>query len=117
MNKKKGVATGWHYEPSGDVHNETYVLEPTRSALDEHGVYEANVVIEGIRKGPRSSFFPAHWTAQEVEAAIEEAYRNKVPYGYTPGRYRHTTSQGLTIELQLLKDGSIQSAYPIYKGK
>lgn len=117
MNKKKGVATGWHYEAGGEAHTGTYLLEPTRSAVDAHGFYEANVVIGGVKKGPRSSFFPAHWTPQDVEAAIEEAYRNKVPFGYTPGRYRHTTSQGLTIEMQPLKDGSIQSAYPIYKGK
>ena len=34
------------------------MIEGTRSPPDAHGVYEANVMIEGVEKGPRSSFFP-----------------------------------------------------------
>lgn len=114
---KEGEAKGWHYEPTGEAQKGTYVLEPTRSPVDEHGVYAANVMIEGVKKGPRSSFFPAHWSPQEVEQAVKEAYLNKTAEKYRPGIYQGTTNRGIKVEMRLLKDGSIQSAYPVYEGK
>jgi hypothetical protein len=38
---------------------------------NQYGVYEANVVIEGILKKGRSSFFPKDWTQEQVEKAIQ----------------------------------------------
>src|SRR5262249_38685066 len=78
-NIDKGKSTGWHYEPSADRSKGTYVLDETRSAPDKHGVYEANVVIEGVKKGPRSTFFPKDWSEDQVEKAILEAYEKRVP--------------------------------------
>ncbi|HRI52100.1 MAG TPA: EndoU domain-containing protein [Pseudomonadota bacterium] len=112
---KEGEAKGWHYEPTGEAQKGTYVLEATRSPVDEHGVYAANVMIEGVKKRARSSFFPAHWTTQEVEQAIEEAYQNKNPSQRVPGRYQGRTNRGIVIEMHLLGNGSIQSAYPLYE--
>lgn len=63
----KGEGKGWHYEPTGDAAQGTYVVESTRSASDNNGVYAANVFIQGIKKKSRSSFFPRDWTQEEVE--------------------------------------------------
>jgi hypothetical protein len=112
INKKRGDATGWHYEPTGDKAKGTYVLEETRSPPDEHGVYAANVVIEGVEKGSRSTFFPKEWTKEQVATAIEEANRNRVPTK-RPNKYRGTSSSGVEIEIEPGPNGTI---YPVYKG-
>jgi hypothetical protein len=114
---KYSQAKGWHYEPSGSAEKGTYVMEPTRSAPDSHGVYVANVMINGVKKDARSSFFPANWTIQQVEDAILEAYANRQPT-LRPGRFRGLLTTGLEIEMDLDPKGQIQTAYPIYqKGK
>lgn len=113
---KYGEAKGWHYEPTGSAPKGTYVLEPTRSAPDAHGVYEANVMIEGVKKKARSTFFPAHWTPQEVETAIDQAYRSRKPAPRL-GAFRGPSASGVEIEMNIDPQGQIQTAYPVYKSK
>ena len=115
MNNKRGNATGWHYEPTGRKEKGTYVIEGTRSPPDESGVYEANVMIEGIKKDRRSTFFPKDWTKEQVETAIEEAYNTRKPR-QRGGEFRGTTSNGMDITLRLDGTGKLESAYPVYKG-
>lgn len=111
----KGKSHGWHYEPTGDPSRGTYVVESTRTAPDAHGVYEANVYIEGVKKNARSSFFPAKWSPAEVEKIVEEAYRVRQP-AKLPGTYEGYTSHGMRVEMKLDSKGRILSAYPIYNG-
>ena len=112
-NLKQGEAKGWHFEPTGDRSKGTYVIEETRTAPDKHGVYEANVVIEGVKKKPRSTFFPKDWTMAQVEKAIEEAYESRQPT-QKPGRFQGTTSNGMSIEMDVDASGHITTAYPKY---
>jgi len=88
------------------------VIEGTRTAPDEHGVYAANVMIEGIKKNARSTFFPKHWSQEQVEQAILEAYENRKPYPTNPG-YFSGIGGGVEIEMQLKADGRIHTAYPL----
>lgn len=114
---KEGEAKGWHYEPTGEAQRGTYVLEPTRSPVDQHGVYEANVMIEGVKKKARSSFFPAHWTTEEVEKAIEEAYQDRSPLAKGPKHiFRGQCAKGVTIQMELDGRGTIATAYPLREG-
>lgn len=112
---KTGESRGWHFEPTGDAASGTYVVESTRSAPDAYGAYEANVYIQGVKKNARSSFFPASWTATEVETAIAEAYQNRQSEGFAD-RYRGCSSSGLEIRMHIDSKGRIRTAYPIYKG-
>ena len=112
ISKKRGNATGWHYEPTGNKEKGTYVIEGTRSPPDEHGVYAANVVIEGNAKRDRSTFFPKDWSPAQVESAIREAEQKKVPTD-RPNRYRGMTSSGVEIEMEPGPKGTI---FPVYKG-
>ena len=114
VDTKEGRSLGWHYEPSADRAKGTYVKEGTRSAPNQYGVYEANVVIEWIQKKERSSFFPKDWTQEQVEKAILEAYENGKPKESTPWIIQGATSGGMKIELRT-KGGKIQTAYPIYR--
>jgi hypothetical protein len=115
VNPKRGKATGWHYEPTGNKEKGTYVIEGTRSPPDEHGVYESNVVIEGVKKDRRSTFFPKDWTKEQVETAIREAYESRKPE-VRSGAYRGETSTGMKVELRLDGQGKPESAYPMYQG-
>ena len=117
IDPKTGKASGWHYEPTGNTSQGTQVIEGTRSAPDAHGVYEANVMVEGVKKGARSSFFPKDWTPERIEKEVQDAYekRSQIPKG--PGLFRGTSSSGMNIELQLGKTGQILTAYPKYQGR
>lgn len=111
----KGKSRGWHYEPTGDPAQGTYVVESSRTAPDAHGVYEANVYIEGVKKNARSSFFPAKWSPAEVEQAVEEAYRTR-QLTDQPGVYHGYTTQGIKVEMRIDGKGRIQTTYPLYEG-
>lgn len=116
LDAKTGRSTGWHYEPTGRAKSGTHVIEGTRSEPDVHGVFEANVMIAGVKKKARSSFFPSTWTVEQIETSIEEAYRNRKPEEPRPGRFKGYTSRGLEITMDIDPKGRIQTAYPLYRG-
>lgn len=91
------------------------MLEETRSPPDEHGVYAANVVIEGKKKNARSTFFPKEWTKEQVASAIDEAYQSKKRNEAT-GLYIGKSEAGVEIEMMLNPKGGIQRVNPVYKG-
>jgi hypothetical protein len=93
----------------------THVIEGTESAKDKHGVYEANVEIEGIKKGARSSFFPDEWSQAQVEKAIQEAYANR-QFDPLSRNFHGHAANGIKIEMQLDAKGWITTAYPL-RGK
>lgn len=66
---RKGFPVGFHHE--GDLAKEfSQVIESTRSAKDELGVFEANVIIRGVNKLTLSSFFPTDISPKEVLQTI-----------------------------------------------
>ena len=109
---KRGKATGWHYEPTGDASKGTKIIEGTRSAPDAHGVYEANVMVEGVKKGHRSSFFPSDWTPERIEKEVMEAYGSRKQNANDPRIFIGTSPSGVQIEMHLDKSGRIETAYP-----
>ena len=80
-------------------------------APDANGVYEATVRINGKEKKYISTFFPKHWTPEDVINAIEEAYANK--YFVSGNTYEGITSSGISIGMHIdLETGKIISAFP-----
>jgi hypothetical protein len=69
--------------------------------------------IDSVRKIADSSFFPKDWNRAEVLKAIDEAYQSKKRI--RSNKYWGLTSSGIKIEMYLNKDGSIATAYPLYK--
>ena len=67
-----------------------------------------------IDKLKKAFFFPKEWDRVQVLKAIEEAFNNKRLIG--DNKYSGKSESGLIIEMYLNKDGSIATAYPIYKG-
>ncbi|MCI1773939.1 MAG: EndoU domain-containing protein, partial [Paenibacillus lautus] len=78
---------------------------------NEFGVYQANVEVNGVLKGPKSTFFPKEWTPQQVVDAVNEAFNNKV--NIKNNRYIGKTSSGMEIEI-ILRNDKIISAFPVY---
>jgi hypothetical protein len=109
---RNGDAKGWHHEPSGQRSKGTYVIEETRSAPDPHGVYTADVVIEGKRKNGFSTFFPQDWSQARIEAEIVHAYKT----GKLSNGSRTIDGYGKSgIKIRIRRDqmGNITTAHPI----
>ncbi|MED2131643.1 EndoU domain-containing protein [Brevibacillus porteri] len=117
---EKGKAVGWHHELSSA--SSRIVGSPTNP--DSHGVYQAVVdIFNGtsyVRKEQTSSFFPKHWSADDVMTAIYEVYVDAIPALKSNGtemihKWVGRHSSGIKSELWLDKDGRITTAYPIYE--
>ncbi|WP_268869211.1 EndoU domain-containing protein [Heyndrickxia acidiproducens] len=76
---------------------------------------ELRLRLKGVRKKAASSFFPKEWDRVQVLKAINEAFESKRLIG--DNKYSGKSNSGLIIEMYLNKDGSIATAYPIYKGE
>ncbi|WP_339189593.1 EndoU domain-containing protein [Paenibacillus sp. FSL R5-0490] len=105
---KNGNANGFHYE---GMPNSNGKIVGKVDTPNEFGVYQANVEINGVPKGPKSTFFPKEWTPQQVIDSVNEAYNNKV--NIKNNKYIGKTSTGMEVEL-ILRNDKIISAYPIY---
>ena len=92
------------------------IIEGTKGpALNDDGVYEAKVEVNGIPKkgnGGYSTFFPDHMSPQEIVDTINEAYSNIVlAHG---NKYIGKSSNGLKIGMYIREsDGKIISALPM----
>ena len=109
---RRGQAGGYHYDmvegTSGSI------IEGTKSpALNDAGVYEAKVEVNGIpKKGNEgySTFFPDRMSPQEVVDVINEAYSNME--WMDDSRYLGISRNGIKIEMILNSEGKIITAYP-----
>ncbi len=105
------IASGFHY---GQIRNNgNRIIRRRMTRTNEHGLYQANVVINGVRKKACSTFFPREWSPQQVVNAVNAAARN----GKRSGNDRVLGSyQGIKIVINY-KQGKISSAYPIMEEK
>lgn len=66
------------------------------------------------------TFFPAHWSREQVIEKIYEAYNNLVKSGVKfeleNGKYyiQSTTNEGIKIEMYITTNGHIKTTYPIF---
>ena len=76
---RRGQAGGYHYDMVEGTSDS--IIEGTKSpALNDAGVYEAKVEVNGIPKEGNegySTFFPERMSPQEIVDTINEAYSNK----------------------------------------
>ena len=111
---RRGQSGGYHYDmvegTSGNI------IEGTKgSVLNDAGVYEAKVEVNGIPKkanGGYSTFFPDHMSPQEVVDAINEAYEKRQFKVKTRNTYEGFSKNGMKITMYLDSDEKIISAFP-----
>ncbi len=106
-----GKAVGFHYEGISDTFGSiTKILK----APNAQGVYEAEVVLNGIAKKIPSTFFPKAWTPAQVLEAIEEAYKSRQLVSNMKPLYEGISKAGVVIRMYI-ENGIITSAYPIMR--
>ena len=111
----KGKATGYHYD--GVTDSKGSIIAGTESKPDEHGVYTAKVMVDGVKKNGFSSFYPDDWTPQQVVDAINEAYDYATSSkGKRDGDLRIGYAGDLEIDMYFDSNQKITTAYPIYEG-
>jgi len=110
---RSGKAVGFHYDKLPSKKGK--VIEGTKTEENEHGVYEAEVKVEGVKKESnqgRSTFFPDDWSAQKVIDAINEAYESRE--FLTGNTYEGLSEEGLPIRMYLDDNEQIITAFPLY---
>jgi len=111
----KGQAVGFHYDYLPTKKGE--IITGTETKVDEHGIYEAEVSVDGVEKTSnrgRSTFFPDDWDSQDVVDAINEAFENKE---FINGNtYEGLTEEGIIVRMYLDNNDKIISAFPVYEG-
>lgn len=73
------------------------------------GKKSATVSSQSETRQAHRTFFPQHWSPQEVVDAINEAYENRIQV--SGNDYRGISSSGVVISLYI-KEGKIYSAFP-----
>ena len=112
--KTRLEATGFHTEVIKNA--EGQIIPGTKSELNEKGVYQGRVTVNGIRKrtmGGMSTFFPEHWSPQHIVNAINEAYANKRLKTNTLNMYEGSSSEGVRIRMRVNANGKIVNVYPL----
>lgn len=107
--------SGFHHDFMGAV-EKSNVFKFSNKIINENGCYSANIIIDSIEA--KKTFFPQHWTQQEVADKIYEAYYNFRKSGTIAqekgGKYLidGLTNEGITIRMFITKKGEIVTAYP-----
>ncbi len=116
MRKNKTVdhyrARGFRYESPEAKAAGCSLVEASRLTHDSKGVYRARVVVRGVeRDQSKSSFFPEHWTREEVIGAIIEAYANREQVGATERLFKGK-GRGVAILMYLDERDRVVDAMP-----
>ena len=110
----KGKATGYHYNNRSD--SKGSIIEGTQSKTDKHGVFKAQVKVDGVKKNGFSSFFPSDWSPQEVVDAINTAYDYALADSDNPeGELWIGYCNDLEIDMYLNDSKKITTAFPVYE--
>lgn len=108
---RHGRAVGFHSRPWGHDPVDAGVLK-IKSGPNQVGVYTAWVWIKNKIKTHFSSFFPDKMSRKDVLKAILHAFHNKkIRKG---NKFEGPSGHGFTIQGYLLKNGKINTAYPLY---
>ena len=111
---QQGRPVGFHSRPGGKDPFSARVIRIDNQP-NAVGIYDAQVEIRHPATGQwlrkRSTFFPDAMDRQAVIAAILYAYHHRTTGNGT--KFRGPSGYGFTIEGYRLRDGAINTAYPI----
>lgn len=112
---RRGKPTGFHAKFNGKVAQGAKIVR-VKGRPNRVGVYTATVAIRdpGSKqwKNKFSSMFPDDMQPKEILKAVLHAYKNRERNKTTP--WRGPSGHGFPIEGYLLRNGKINTAYPIY---
>jgi hypothetical protein len=112
---RSGKPTGFHARPDGEDPKSARIVD-IRQTPNRSGVYTAQIEVRdretGTWKEKFSTFFPDRLSHGEVISAILHAYRNRERSQDAP--WRGPSGLGFQIQGYTLRDGRINTAYPVY---
>jgi hypothetical protein len=118
---KKGMPhiNGFHIDHMNTV-EKSGIVEFSNKVMYKDGFYSAELLFNGKTAKKTATFFPAHWTNEQVIDAIFEAYDNFIKNGAKPEAIAKNNyilqgniSTGQTIEIICTPNGNFKTAYPI----
>jgi len=113
---RKGKPTGYHSRPNGKDPKSARVIK-VKSHPNNAGVYTAEIEVYDASqkrwKSKFSSFFPDSLNQQGVIKAIAHAYKNRNKKKDQP--WSGPSGLGFNIQGYLLRNGKINTAFPVYK--
>ncbi len=111
---RSGKPTGFHSRPGGTDPSTARVVS-VRDGPNRHGVYTATIAVRdgGQWKEKFSSFFPDSMSKDEVIEAVLTAYRDSDNPQSQP--WRGGSGLGFDIQGYTLRDGDINTAFPVYE--
>ncbi len=115
---RSGRPVGFHARPAGKDPRHARVVRRL-DGPNQKGVYTARVAIREPSSDrwleKNSSIFPDKMSREDVIKAVLHAFRK----GKTDdrGKFRGPSGLGFTIEGWTLRDGKINTAYPIYRSE
>ena len=111
---KKGKPVGFHSRPQGKSPENATVVE-VKDGPNKDGVYTANIKIRDghLWKSKFSSFFPDSLSKKRVVQLILHAYKNSANSKRQP--WKGPSGLGFDIQGYTLRNGNINTAFPIYK--
>ncbi len=120
---KRGIPQidGFHHDIMNCLEN-SGIVEFRNKVIYENGFYRATLLYNGEVVKKIATFFPAHWSREQVINKIYEAYNNFIQSGMKPvlepsGKYKIDVllNEQLNICMYITKDGTIKTVYPILK--
>ncbi len=118
---KKGAPHigGFHIDHMNRI-EKSGILEFSNKVMHKDGFYSAELLFNGKTAKRTATFFPVHWTNEQVIDAIFEAYDNFIKKNSTPKIKPNGTftihghlKNDIVIEIYLTKKGEIITAYPL----
>jgi hypothetical protein len=118
---RRGVlfVEGFHHDTM-NLLEKSGVIEFADKIVYENDFYQATLRYNSNVVKQTATFFPSHWSREQVMNKIYEAYGNFVKSGSKPiltrdGKYviKGTIEEGIEIEMRITKNGHICTAYPI----
>ena len=112
---RKGKPVGYHSRPGG-VDPDSAKIVRIKDKPNSAGIYTATIAIrDGNQwKEKFSSFFPDSMSAEDVTAAVLNAYRKSANPKKQP--WEGPSGYGFTIQGYTTSRGGINTAFPLYRG-
>ncbi|HEV2600874.1 MAG TPA: EndoU domain-containing protein [Candidatus Babeliales bacterium] len=121
---RKGTASisGFHLDLINAV-EASGLVKFVNKVVDKTGCYKADLFIEGALAAQGKTFFPAHWSREDVAKAIYEAYERCMKNCVKSGKFPELRSDGkflveglcdagIEIQMWITKNGLVTTAYP-----
>lgn len=110
--------SGFHLDANNFIEN-CGIFQIKNRRVDKFGCYGGEVWYDGQRIHKDKTFFPSHWTREQVLDKVIEALQNvkSITQKNSNSNFevRGLTSEKIEIEMIINKNGKILTAYPLVK--